>query len=150
MNNSNNLIKTPEVRTFYFEGHEIRVAIIDDAPWFILADVCKALEIANSRNVTRRLDDDEKGVYTIDTRGGPQQITTINEPGFYQVIFLSRKPNSKQFMRWITHEVLPSISKTGSYSVHQLSEEERMQGLLALDGDFVIAYGQKLKQAAKL
>ncbi|MDR1208328.1 MAG: phage antirepressor KilAC domain-containing protein, partial [Holosporales bacterium] len=154
MDSNNNLIKIPEIRTFYFEECEIRVAIIENKPWLVLVDVCEALGIGNSRDVTRRLDDDEKAdVDIIDVRSEPQQrraFTTINESGFYQVILLSRKPNAKQFKRWITHEVLPSISKTGSYSVHKLSDEERMQNLLALDGDMVIAYGQKLKQAAEL
>ncbi|MDR1207864.1 MAG: phage antirepressor KilAC domain-containing protein [Holosporales bacterium] len=147
---NNNIIIAPEIRTFYFEECEIRVAIVENKPWLVLSDVCEALGIENSRNVTRRLDDDEKGVYTMDTLGGPQKITIINESGFYQIILLSRKPNAKQFKRWITHDVLPSISKTGSYSVYKLSEEERMQDLLALDGDIVIAYGKKLKQAAEL
>jgi anti-repressor protein len=150
MTANNNIIEAPEIRTFYFEGQEIRVVIVEEKPWLVLVDVCEALGIENSRNVTHRLDEDEKGVYTMDTLGGPQKITIVNESGFYQILLLSRKPNAKQFKRWITHEVIPSINKTGSYSAHRLSDEERMQDLLALDGDMVIAYGQKLKHAAEL
>lgn len=148
--NNNNIATTPEVQTFYFEGYEIRVVLKEGTPWLVLTDVCKALEISNSRNVANRLDADEKGeVCIMDVRSKTQQrrlFTTINEAGFYQVILLSRKPNAKQFKRWITHEVLPSISQTGSYS--KLSDEERLRQLLTLDGDVVIAYGRKLKQAA--
>lgn len=150
----NNIITMPEVRTFYFEGQEIRVVIVEGKPLLVLSDVCEALGIGNPSDVARRLDDDEKAALDIiDTRSETKQrraFTTINEAGFYQVILLSRKPNAKQFKRWITHEVLQSINKTGAYSVKKLSDEERLQDLLALDGDIVIAYGQKLKQAAEL
>lgn len=87
------------------------------APWFSAADVCAALTIANSRDALDRLDDDEKGVATADTLGGAQEIATVNESGLYSLILTSRKPEAKKFKRWVTHEVLPSIRKSGGYSV---------------------------------
>lgn len=84
-------------------------------PRFCLSDVCKILEIGNPSQVKARLDD---GVITneiLETAGGKQKMTFINEDGLYDVILDSRKPNAKKFRKWITSEVLPSIRKTGSY-----------------------------------
>lgn len=94
---------------------EIRAVVKNGEPWFVAADVCKALEIANNRKAISRLDDDEKGVTSSDTPGGTQAMTTVNEPGLYALVLGSRKPEARQFKRWITHEVLPSIRKTGGY-----------------------------------
>ena len=90
----------------------------DFDPWFVAADVCKVLDIQNSRDVVaKQLDDDEKGVATIYTLGGAQKMNVVSEPGLYRLIFMSRKPEAEKFKRWVFHEVLPSIRKTGSYSV---------------------------------
>ena len=86
----------------------------DGEPWFVAADVCRALEI--DRTQTRRLDDDEKGVYLTQTPGGQQEMSIINEPGLYTLVLGSRKPQAKEFKRWITHEVIPSIRKHGVYA----------------------------------
>lgn len=80
-------------------------------PLFVLKDICDALGITNTRNVSARLDEDMKGVRPVDTLGGTQQLTVINEVGLYEVIFMSRKPEAKAFRRWVTSEVLPSIRK---------------------------------------
>ena len=98
------------------EFGEVRVVMIDGEPWFVAADVCRVLEISNSRAAVSRLDDDEKDAVGItDTIGRQQQMTVVNEPGLYRLIFSSRKPGAKRFQRWVYHEVLPSIRKTGSY-----------------------------------
>ncbi|CDH43855.1 BRO family protein [Candidatus Contendibacter odensensis] len=102
---------------FQFEAFPIRVVMIDSQPWWVAADVCAALEIANNRDALTRLDDDEKGVASTDTLGGKQEMAVINEPGLYSLILGSRKPEAKKFKRWVTHDVIPSIRKTGSYSV---------------------------------
>lgn len=94
---------------------EIRTLLIDGEPWFVAADVCKALLIVNSRDALTRIDDDEKGVVSTDTLGGRQEVTIVNEPGLYALILSSRKPEAKAFKRWITHEVIPSIRKHGAY-----------------------------------
>lgn len=96
------------------EFGQIRTTTIDGEPWFVASDVCRALEI--DRTAARRLDDDEKGVRSIHTPGGPQDVTIVNEPGLYTLVLGSRKPEAKAFKRWITHEVLPSIRKTGAYA----------------------------------
>ena len=94
---------------------EIRTTVQNGEPWFVAADVCKALDIENNRKATNRLDDDEKGVTLSDTLGGKQKLTVVNEAGLYSLVLGSRKPEAKAFKRWITHEVLPTIRRTGGY-----------------------------------
>ena len=101
----------------------VRVVERDGEPWFVAADVCKALEIANNRDALTRIDDDEKGVALADTLGGKQEVTIVNEPGLYSLVLGSRKPEAKVFKRWVTHEVIPTIRKTGGY-VQAGREEE--------------------------
>ena len=102
---------------------KIRTLTIDGEPWFVAADVCRALEIGNPSMTVERLDDDEKGISTIDTLGGKQRMTIINEPGLYSLVLSSRKPEAKAFKRWITHEVIPAIRKYGGYMAKSLLEQ---------------------------
>ena len=112
-----------DLQTFNYGEIPVRTVLMDGEPWWVLADVCRVLGIKNSRDVVNRLDPDEKGVAQIDTPGGPQQMTIINESGLYKVILRSDKPEAKKFTRWVTHEVLPAIRKTGSYGV-TITEKE--------------------------
>lgn len=105
--------------TKIFEGHELRIVERDGEPWFVAKDVCDILEINNNRQALARLDEDEKGVSLIDTLGGKQKLATVNEFGLYSLVLSSRKAEAKKFKRWITHEVIPSIRKTGSYSLEK-------------------------------
>jgi anti-repressor protein len=100
---------------FQYEGRQVRTIEKDGEPWFVLRDVCEVLELTNSRMVAERLDHDEKGVSQIDTLGGKQETTIINESGLYNVILRSDKPEAKQFRKWVTSEVLPTIRKHGAY-----------------------------------
>jgi prophage antirepressor-like protein len=96
------------------------VRVVEDVaglPWFVARDVCDALGIANHSHAVSRLDEDEKGVANSDTLGGTQQVTTVNEAGLYSLTLTSRKPEAKRFKRWITHEVLPALRRTGRYSM---------------------------------
>ncbi|MBB4267834.1 BRO-N domain-containing protein [Roseospira visakhapatnamensis] len=104
-----------EIVAFDFETLPVRMAERQGEPWFVLADVCRVLGIANSRDAAARLDDDEKGVVTTDTLGGPQDMTLVNESGLYSLTFTSRKPVAKRFKKWVTADVLPTIRKTGGY-----------------------------------
>ena len=97
----------------------VRAVTLEGEPWFVAADVCRALGLGNSRQTLSYLDDDEKGVITSDTLGGKQEMSTINEPGLYSLILRSRKPEAKAFKRWIIHEVIPEIRKTGGYIAGQ-------------------------------
>jgi prophage antirepressor-like protein len=105
---------------FNFESSNIRIFVDEsNEPWFVASDVCKVLCISHTASATRNLDDDEKGVRTIHTLGGSQQMTTVNESGLYSLIMTSRKDEAKRFKKWVTSEVLPSIRKTGRYSIKQ-------------------------------
>ena len=102
---------------FDFRGHPVRALTVDGEIWLIASDVCAVLGLTNRRSSLALLDEDEKGVHTVDTPGGPQSTVTVNEPGAYSLVFRSRLPMAKDFKRWLTHEVIPSIRKTGSYSL---------------------------------
>lgn len=115
-----------EIQIFEHEAFgQIRVIDRDGEPWFIAVDVCKALELGNSRQAIARLDDDEKGVISIDTPGGPQEMSVINEPGLYSLVLGSRKPEAKAFKRWVTHEVLPAIRQNGYYALMPVETSQR-------------------------
>ncbi|MDR1602257.1 MAG: KilA-N domain-containing protein, partial [Tannerella sp.] len=108
-----------QVATFVNEsGQTIRVEMIDGEPWFVAKDVCDVLDIEKYRDAIARLDDDEKGCpLLMDTPGGKQQLSAVNESGLYNLIFQSRKPEAKIFRKWVTSEVLPTIRRTGRYSI---------------------------------
>ena len=112
------------VMKFLYEETQVRIVVIDGQPWFVAKDVCDVLEHSNSRKALERLDDDEKGVTTVYTLGGTQQMSIVNEPGLYNLIMTSRKLEAKAFRRWITHDVLPSIRQTGSYTLPQAPQPQ--------------------------
>ncbi|MCO7737541.1 Bro-N domain-containing protein [Brucella intermedia] len=105
------------MQVFEYEDHDpFRVIDRNGEPWFVLNEVCKKLEIANSSDAASRLDDDEKSALGIsDPHGRVQRTTIINESGLYSIILRSNKPEAKRFKKWVTSEVLPSIRKTGAY-----------------------------------
>lgn len=100
----------------------IRAATVDGEPWFVATDIAKALGYGHTPHMTRRLDSDEKGVRLVDTPGGLQELTVINEPGLYNAVLGSKLPEAKAFKRWVTHEVLPAIRKTGGYIAAKADE----------------------------
>lgn len=107
------------------EFGEVRTVNIDGEPWFVAADVCRALDIGNSRQAVTRLDDDEKNTVALnDGIPGNPEKTVVNEPGLYSLVLGSRKPEAKAFKRWITHDVIPAIRKTGGYSVKQAEQDK--------------------------
>ena len=125
---------TTDIERFEFPatGQVIRTIEIDGTPWFIAADVCAALGIANHRDALARLDADEKGVGTTDTLGGPQAVAIVSEPGLYGLTWTSRKPEAGAFRRWVKHDVLPTIRRTGSYSAPKVPDLTTAEGVLAL------------------
>ena len=103
----------------------IRTIQKDGEVWFVAADVCNALDIGNPSQAITRLDDDERMTTLISNESavtGKSYLSFVNEPGLYSLVLGSRKPEAKQFKRWITHEVIPAIRKTGSYSVEHKKE----------------------------
>lgn len=120
-----------------FENEEfgqIRTVMRDGEVWFVGKDVAEALGFTNSRDaIATHVFDDDKGVEIIDTLGGKQKMTAINESGLYALVFGSRLESAKRFKRWVTSEVLPAIRKTGSYDLEDLSPEMRAIFQLARD-----------------
>lgn len=100
---------------------EIRSVIKNNEIMFVAADVCKALDLSNPSKAVSRLDDDERANLKLGRQGN---TNVINEYGLYNLVLASRKPEAKAFKRWITHEVIPSIRKTGGYNVSLLKEKE--------------------------
>ena len=105
------------IRVFEYEGNEVRTVEINDQTWFVLKDICRVLDIKNHRDASKNLDADEKGVAKSYTLGGEQEMIIISKSGLYRLLFRSNKPQAREFTRWVIHEVLPSIEKTGQYSI---------------------------------
>lgn len=105
-----------EMQVFKYGYNEVRTVEQGGEVWWVLADVCRVLGLSEPHRVAHRLDEDEKGRTQITTLGGDQKMTIISESGLYKVILRSDKPEAKKFTRWVTHEVLPTIRRTGSYS----------------------------------
>ena len=99
----------------FFQNRRVRTIARDGETWFFAADVCEVLEHTNPRKAIDRLDPDEKGVTSGYTLGGTQTVNVINECGLYALVLTSRKPEARNFRRWVTGEVLPAIRRTGSY-----------------------------------
>ena len=105
--------------SFDFVSRSVRIVMRGDEPWFVAADVCAVLEYRMASDMTRFLDDDEKGTHIMRTPGGDQEATIINESGLYAAILKSRKPEAKKFKKWVTSEVLPALRRTGRYEMPQ-------------------------------
>lgn len=115
-----------------FENQEfgkVRVTMRDGEPWFVALDVCKALSLTNPTTSIKKLDDDERAKFNLGRQGDGN---IINEPGLYSLVLTSRKPEAKQFKRWITHDVIPSIRKHGAYATDETIDK------IVADPDFGI------------
>lgn len=110
------------------EFGEIRTLEINNEPWFVAKDICEILEIKNSRQALTRLDEDEKADVILNDGSQNRNMSAVNEYGLYNLILASRKKEAKEFKRWITHEVIPSIRKHGGYIAGQeeMTDEELM------------------------
>jgi anti-repressor protein len=113
-----------EIQKFDFKGAALRT-LTDEAgePWFVLKDCMSILDLGNPTETVKMFDKDEfSTTEVIDSIGRRQQTYIISEPGLYRLVMKSRKPEAKEFQRWVTHEVLPSIRKHGGY----MAGQERM------------------------
>ena len=112
-----------QLQLFDFENKKVRTVEIDDIPYFVGKDVAAILGYIKTADAIRKhIDDEDKGVFTLETPGGKQRVTIINESGLYSLILSSKLPNAKKFKQWVTSEVLPTIRKTGSYQLPQTPE----------------------------
>lgn len=123
---------------FAYDDYLVRSVLREGEPWFIARDVCAALEIGNSRDAIARLDDDERADVAIadtSSNGTTQNrsFSIISEPGVYRLVFTSRKKEAERFKRWLAHEVLPALRRTGSYAMPGASVSAQRERAEVLD-----------------
>jgi anti-repressor protein len=128
-----------DLTVFEKGGWKVRTLTKNDEPWFVARDVCAALGVGNITDALCRLDPDEKEFDLIETLGGKQEMGIVSEPGLYSLALGSKKPEAKEFKRWITHEVIPAIRKHGMYAT-----PATVEAMLA-DPDTMIKTLQALK-----
>ena len=107
------------VQEFLYENSPIRMIESNGETWWVLKDICKLLSIENHKNITKRLEEDEVGTFELphpQSKEKKLEMLCVNESGLYSVILRSDKPDAKAFRRWITHEILPEIHRTGGYN----------------------------------
>lgn len=110
-------MKGNNVAIYRFEQNEVRMVQKGGEPWFVLADLCRVLELSNPSMVAKKLEADERAKSDLGLQ--EKNVTLVNESGMYAVILRSDKPQAKPFRKWVTSEVLPSIRKTGKYETKQ-------------------------------
>ena len=118
---------------------KVRTVVKDGEPWFVAADVCRALGIGDTYKAIEHLDDDEKGRSLIPALSGEQEMLVVNAPGLYALIFATSKPEARAFKRWISHEVIPTTREHGAYATQELLEN------IISDPDFIIRLLNALK-----
>lgn len=149
-----------QVTVHQFNSNRIEAHMIDDEPWFIAKEVCDVLGLTKHRDAVARLAEDETRPLLVATRpvvvdgetelvdgkDAPHRtMTAVNEPGLYRLIFQSRKPEAEAFKRWVTHEVLPAIRKTGQYGAARADRQDRMLDLLEKSIGFMIEQSKQMR-----
>ncbi len=130
------------------EFGSVRTVMINDEPWFVGKDVAVALGYKEAAKAVReKVDEEDKGVSEMDTPGGKQKVMFVNESGLYTLVLSSKLPTSKQFKKWITSEVLPSIRKNGGYMTSQenMTEEEVVANALIVAQNIITARNERIK-----
>lgn len=137
-----------DLQIFKYNGKEVRTIQKDGEPWWVLKDVCGILGISKYRDTASRLDEDERGSVRVDTPGGEQEMTVVNESGLYNVILRSDKPEAKPFRKWVTSEVLPSIRKNGGYIANQenLTPEQIVANALIVAQNIISQKDKQIEQ----
>ena len=118
-----------EVKSYDFMGHRVRVMNRNGEAWFAAKDICAALGLANPFQVVKVLDEDERINLQImeknsNGRGRPANLLLVSEPGMYELVFRSRKPQAKAFSRWVRHEVLPTMRKNGAFIAQNMKSND--------------------------
>lgn len=133
-----NEMQATSLQRFFEENSNvcIRAQVINGEPWFVAKDVCQALLLKNPRQAISALDEDEKGVISMDTLGGRQKMNAVTESGLYELISQSRKPEAKPFRKWVTKEVLPALRKTGIYASQGSLNRNGVEGIYYLGQKF--------------
>jgi anti-repressor protein len=123
-------------KVFQFGDNQVRTVLLNNEPWFVAKDVCEVLELTNTSMALQKLDEDERSKFNLGRQG---ETNIVNEAGLYSLILTSRKSEAKQFKRWVTHEVLPTIRKHGAYLTDDALEKTLQ------DPDYIIGVITALK-----
>lgn len=128
-----------EIQTFNFNAASLRTLTDENGdPWFVAKDVCDILSLSNATVALQSLDNDELTKFNLGGQHG--EVNIISEPGLYRLVMKSRKPEAREFKRWVTHEVLPTIRKHGAYMTQQTLDKA------LTSPDFLIQLATKLKE----
>ncbi len=122
-----------ELFTYPETGQPIRTVTLHGDPWFVAKDACDVLGISKHRDAVAGLDPDERASTAVDTPGGRQAMSVVSEPGLYALMMISRSPKARQFQRWVNHDVLPSIRKTGGYAAVAAPAKRELSKLEVLE-----------------
>ena len=136
-------IVSNSLQLFQNTDWKVRVVMRDGEPWFVAADVCKALGLEQVSRAMDRLDEDERGLLKVTHPQSPtktQEVNGVNESGLYHLVLCSTKPEARAFKRWVTHEVIPSIRKTGAYMTPETIEK------VLMNPDTIISLATQLKE----
>ncbi|HJK60755.1 MAG TPA: BRO family protein [Methanocorpusculum sp.] len=134
-------------QSFNFMGKNVRVVMKDNEPWFVASDVCDVLGLQNPTKSISSLDEDERSNFKLGRQG---DANTISEAGMYTLALRSRKPQAKPFRRWVTHEVLPAINRTGSYAIPQMQLQTAAQIIDQICDDPITCTVLSTKIAARI
>lgn len=128
-----------QIIPFDYQNHEVRSLLIEGEPWFVAKDVCEILDLGNPSQAISRLDEDERNTIISNEGIGNPEKSVISESGLYSLTLGSKKPEAKPFKRWITHEVIPAIRKTGTYSQPTMTEAQ----LIAAQANLLVEIEKK-------
>jgi prophage antirepressor-like protein len=148
--NFGEILVMSDLSVFVFESQQVRFVGTPEKPEWVAADVCVILEIKNPSDALASFDEDERGLANVYTPGDDnplgQEMLTVTEAGLYRLIFKSRKPVAKRFQRWVFHEVLPSLRRTGKYEMPKPNQQQNIKPTL----DELVSFGQKILSGTRL
>lgn len=135
----------------YEDGANVRIIPLmeNETSWFYATDVCKILGLSDTRRAVERLEEDEKQLLKVQDNGQKREMWLINESGLYALIFSSGKQMARNFRKWVTNEVLPSIRKAGHYSIQQQKERQLMLLKISKEIDSIDSNIESLKKETK-
>lgn len=113
-----------ELAQFVYDDHQVRVVEHEGMPWFVATDLAQVLEYRNASDLTRGIEDEDLRTHIVRTSAGPREALVVSEGGLYTILVRARTERARPFRRWVTHEVLPQIRKTGAYSMNQAPARE--------------------------
>lgn len=122
-----------ELTQFIYDDHQVRVVERDGMPWFVATDLARVLEYRDSANLVRGLDEEDARTHIVSTSAGPREALVVSEGGLYTILVRARTERARPFRRWVTHEVLPQIRKTGAYAMDRAPQLPKSPDQLVLE-----------------